>query len=109
NDTDQIRQLFSTCLPTPDAPLRDWQAVVIGGGIINGITQAGGWPGERIADILKDDSRMNQRWWRLLEQASAMADDDKVPAGTRYDALRIVGMDTWERRGRQLAKYLARG
>src|SRR4029077_19086869 len=46
---------------------------------------------------------------QALEQSAAMADDAKVPTGTRYDALRVIAMDTWEKRGDHLVKYLARG
>jgi hypothetical protein len=38
----------------------------------------------------------------------AMSDDAKVPPGTRYDALRMVALGSWEKRGPQLLKYLAR-
>src|SRR5262249_5706313 len=41
--------------------------------------------------------------------ASRMADDDKVPAGTRYDALRIIALDAWDNAKPQLTKYLAKG
>lgn len=36
-----------------------------------------------------------------------MADNEKVPTGTRYDALRIVALDDWKRAEPRLAKYLA--
>ena len=38
-----------------------------------------------------------------------MADDPQVFNGTRYDALRIIGVDTWDRRGAQLSRYLKKG
>jgi hypothetical protein len=38
-----------------------------------------------------------------------MADNPKVRNGTRYDALRMVAMDGWPKRGKQLEKYLAEG
>ncbi len=37
-----------------------------------------------------------------------MAEDAKVPTGTRYDALRMLGVEPWGKRGMQLAKYLAK-
>ena len=37
-----------------------------------------------------------------------MADNEKVPDGTRYDALRIVALDDWKRAEPRLAKYLAK-
>ena len=35
-----------------------------------------------------------------------MAADRSVPTGTRYDALRILGADSWELRGAQIVRYL---
>ena len=37
-----------------------------------------------------------------------MADDEKVPTGTRYDALRIVALDSWKDAEPRLTKYLAK-
>ena len=37
----ELLDFLITSLPSPKDPLRDWQAVVIGGGIINGVSQAG--------------------------------------------------------------------
>jgi putative membrane-bound dehydrogenase-like protein len=109
NDAAQIKELLAATLPRADEPLRDWQAVVLGGGVINGITQSGAWPGERIVEILKDRPQELARWNRAIELASAMADDEAVPHGTRYDALRMLGVDSWDRRGKQIVKYLAKG
>ncbi len=109
NDAGQLRRLLGVSLPKAGAPLRDWQAVVVGGGIINGVSQAGAWPRPRLEELVKDNEGLSRRWRQALEQASAMADDAKVPAGTRYDALRVIALDAWERRGAQLAKYLATG
>jgi hypothetical protein len=109
NHADQIRFLLATVLPREGEPLADWQAVVIGGGIINGITQSGVWPGERIEGLLRDDPALSQRWQEVLELASAMADDKAIPTGTRYDALRLLGVDSWDRRGAQLVRYLGKG
>jgi hypothetical protein len=85
--------------------LRDWQAVVIGGGVINGISQAGPWPGKRLAELIDD----KPRWEAVLKQAVAMADDAKVPAGTRYDALRMVALADWAVAEPVLTKYLPKG
>ncbi|MEX0586553.1 MAG: c-type cytochrome, partial [Pirellulales bacterium] len=109
NDAAQIKQILTISLPPPTEPLRDWQAVVLGGGIVNGISQTGPWPRERVAEILKGDADLSARWDRAIELASAMSDDAKAPHGTRYDALRMIGVDTWARRGAQLVKYLAPG
>jgi hypothetical protein len=109
NQADEIRRLLAIALPREGEPLADWQAVVIGGGIINGITQSGNWPGARIEGLLFDDPGLSIRWRKGLELASAMADRHAVPPGTRYDALRMLGVDSWDRRGSQLVRYLAKG
>jgi putative membrane-bound dehydrogenase-like protein len=109
NEVGPVRRLLDAAVPQADQPLHDWQAVVIGGGIINGISQAGAWPRKRIAELLVDDRELTSRWKRTIDLASTMADDEKISTGTRYDALRILGADTWESRGRQLVRYLAEG
>lgn len=109
NDPDEIRRILDVSLPPPDGKLDDWRAVVIGGGLINGITQAGDWPGPRIEDVIKADTKLSARYERALDLASEMADDPKVPTGTRYDALRMLGATTWDRRGAQLVGYLKKG
>jgi hypothetical protein len=106
NDVDEIRRILEVSLPAPNGRLDDWRAVVIGGGLINGITQAGDWPGPRIETALKRDAVLSLRYERALDLASAMADDPKVPTGTRYDALRMLGATTWDRRSAQLLRYL---
>jgi HEAT repeat protein len=93
-------------LPTSGAPLRDWQAVAIGGGVINGLTQHGAWPRERIAEIIGSDAKLKERWDEAIELAKAMADDKNVRAGTRYDALRMLGVLPWDKSGDQLKRYL---
>jgi putative heme-binding domain-containing protein len=109
DDAAEVRAILALSLPGPERPLRDWQAVVIGGGIINGISQQNVWPRERIAELFKDHDELVARWDRLLELASRMADDEQVPTGTRYDALRIIGCGGWESHGAQLQKYLPQG
>jgi putative membrane-bound dehydrogenase-like protein len=109
NDPTEVQRLLVVALPGDGQPLADWRAAVIGGGIINGITQAGAWPAERIEALLHNDPQLGRRWQRTLELAVSMADDETLPPGTRYDALRMIGLDTWDRRGGQLSRYLARG
>jgi hypothetical protein len=108
NDAAKLRQVLGVSLPRENEPLRDWQAVVIGGGIINGITQSGVWPRQRIVEVIGDDQPLKARYARALELASPMADDEKVPTGTRYDALRMLGVEPWAKRGGQLARYLGK-
>lgn len=109
NDADQLRRILDVSLPKSGEPLRHWQAVVIGGGIVNGISLQKEWPKERAAELLKDQPELAKRWAQVLAAASAMVDDEKVPTGTRYDALRIIALDDWEKRGQQLAGYLKKG
>jgi hypothetical protein len=109
NQPMQIKRVLAVSLPEEGTPLRDWQAVVVGGGIINGLTQRGQWPAQTIESILANDSVLARRWQRALDLASAMTDDAKVPSGTRYDALRMLGMESWEKRGAQVVRYLAKG
>jgi putative membrane-bound dehydrogenase-like protein len=109
DEADQIKPLLHKSLPQVDQILRDWQAVVIGGGIINGIGLKGGWPKSRIDEILRDDAELTQRWKNSLRLAVIMAEDERVPTGTRYDALRIIALDDWTLRREQLTKYLAKG
>jgi putative membrane-bound dehydrogenase-like protein len=106
NDAPTLKKMLDASLPRKDEPLRDWQAVVVGGGIINGISQQGAWPGDRIAEIIGDDANLQSRWQRVVDLSSAMADNEKTPPGTRYDALRMLGVESWEKRGEQLEKYL---
>jgi putative heme-binding domain-containing protein len=109
NEPNQIRRVLDASLPKSDiAVLRDWQAVAIGGGIINGLSQLNLWPADRIAEIIGDDANLKSRWQHALDEASKMADDEKVPTGTRYDALRMLGTEPWSKRGEQLKKYLAK-
>ena len=109
DEADQIKALLQKSLPHVGQPLRDWQSVVIGGGIINGIGLKGGWPKSRIDEILHGDAELTKRWKNSLLLAVKMADDERVPTGTRYDALRIIALDDWTLRREQLTKYLAKG
>ncbi|HEX8521752.1 MAG TPA: neutral/alkaline non-lysosomal ceramidase N-terminal domain-containing protein [Tepidisphaeraceae bacterium] len=108
NDAEMLKRMLDVSLPRDEAPLHDWQAVVIGGGIINGISQRDLWPAQRLAEVIGDDPALQKRWRRALDLASAMAENAKTPPGTRYDALRMLGAEPWEKRGKQLAKYLAK-
>jgi len=109
NKVAEMREVLAIALPAQGKPLRDWQAVIVGGGVINGITQVGGWPRECILEVIKDDKDLTTRWEQTLELSVRMADDEKVSPGTRYDALRILGADTWERRNQTVVQYLKKG
>ena len=45
----------------------------------------------------------------MPDLAVAMAADESVKTGTRYDALRILGVESWKKRGATLTKYLGAG
>ncbi|HUE70031.1 MAG TPA: hypothetical protein VMP01_04010 [Pirellulaceae bacterium] len=109
NDEKSLRGLLDVSLPRPGETLRDWQAVVIGGGVINGISLAGKWPHERIGDLLHGDEGLQKRWKQALSAAATMADDEQVKKGTRYDALRMIALDPTKESREHLTKYLAEG
>lgn len=95
-------------MPKEHERLRDWQAVVLGGGVVMGLSQAGASPGSVMAPWLANDATRKARWTRSLDLAIAMADDPKVRNGTRYDALRMIAVLPWDRVGAQLTRYLSR-
>jgi hypothetical protein len=109
NQLEEIRAVLAVSVPMSGGKLRDWQAVVIGGGIINGISLAGDWPKPRIEAAIRVDGVLVAQWQKAVEYAATMADDDQIPTGTRYDALRMVALGPWDLRGAQLKKYLAQG
>jgi putative membrane-bound dehydrogenase-like protein len=108
NDPEAIRGLLDLALPKPGEKLRDWQAVVLGGGVVNGLSLEGAWPGRRLIELTKDHPELAKRWAEVVKQSHAMADDPAVPPGTRYDALRMVALDVWSEAKPRLAKYLAK-
>lgn len=111
NDADEMRRILEVSLPAdgPEAKLKDWQSVVIGGGLINGVSMTGPMPGARFEEVVGDDPSLKARWERSIALASKMADDEQVRTGTRYDALRMLGVAPWDEHGEQLVRYLAEG
>ncbi|HUQ73068.1 MAG TPA: c-type cytochrome, partial [Planctomycetaceae bacterium] len=107
NRTEPLRDVLRASLPRTSEPLADWQAVVIGGGLINGISQAGAWPHERFAELIGNDRELRDRWQHAASAAIIMSDNENVRTGTRYDALRMVALLGWNRSGPQLVRYLA--
>ena len=108
NDADEITSLLQIAIPKMDEPLRHWQAVVLGGSVINGLTQAGVWPRTRLEQLLANDKALIARWQRTLKLAAEMARNARVRSGTRYDALRILGVDTFDRSQKSLIPYLTK-
>lgn len=109
NDAKELAQLLDASLPAPSARLDDWRAVVIGGGLINGVSLEGVWPAARFQEVLAGRPDLRPRWHGAIELASVMADDEKIKTGTRYDALRMLGVEPWDRCGAQLFRYLVKG
>jgi putative membrane-bound dehydrogenase-like protein len=109
NRAEELQAVLEVSLPEKGAPLREWQAVVVGGGVINKVSRPGVWPGPRLAEVIGRNRPLAGRWASALEMAALMADDKAVPSGTRYDALRMVAMRGWEAAGGQLKAYLAAG
>ncbi|MGC1274907.1 MAG: neutral/alkaline non-lysosomal ceramidase N-terminal domain-containing protein [Planctomycetaceae bacterium] len=107
NDLAELAAILNVALPNADEPLREWQAVVIGGGVINGIGLASDWPAERVKLLLEQNPDLRSRWETALTQAAEMADDESVGSGTRYDALRMVALDDWQTARPILTRYLA--
>jgi hypothetical protein len=107
NDAAELRKILEIAVPQLEKPAAHWQVVVIGGGILNGLSQQGVWPRERMRELIQLDPAMIRRCHRLLEQAATMADDESVPSGTRYDALRILGADDYANSGEHLTRYLS--
>lgn len=96
-------------LPEAGQPLLGWQAVAIGGGLVNGVSQQKRWPKPYFAELIKADAALAARWSRALALSAAMADNEQVIPGTRYDALRMVALLDWEQAKPQLLKYLKKG
>jgi len=108
-DVENIKAVLKASLPAAENRLEHWQSVVIGGGLINGLTLAGHWPDEVLAKIFDGDEPLKTAWIHTLTASSAMANDKTVPTGTRYDALRIVALQDWSLAKPQLEKYLQKG
>jgi hypothetical protein len=107
-DDSALKPLTDFSMPKDGERFRDWQAVVLGGGVVMGLSQAGTWPRDVMAPWLAEDATRAKRWARSLDLAVAMADDAKVRNGTRYDALRMLAVLPWDRVGAQLTRYLTK-
>lgn len=108
NKASELARVLDLSLPAPGEGLADWQAVAIGGGVVNGVSQAGAWPRQRIGEVLAQVPRLQARWERVENLATAMAHDDSVRTGTRYDALRILGAFSWDVGGETLCEFLGK-
>lgn len=109
NEAKELQAVLEFSLPEEGEPLRDWQAVVVGGGVVNGISQSGPHPRARVLEIIGQNPDLLARWQRTLRLALRMADDPAVRSGTRYDALRLIAMLPWEEARGPLTRYLSEG
>ncbi len=106
SNSEEIRQIMDISLPELNAPLLNWQGVVLGGGIVNGISRQNEWPKSRIDDILNSHENLQARWQRAIELSYEMAKDPEVPYPWRYDALRMIAMDLKDQSIPELTAYL---
>ncbi len=73
NEGPELLEILDVSLPKTSEPLRDWQAVVVGGGIVNGISQVGVWPRERLDRLIAGNESLSARWDHTIAQSSKMA------------------------------------
>ena len=106
---EECRRILDVALPRPGQPLDDWRAVVLGGGLVNGLTLAGHWPDTILPTFATPPGDLAARMRGSVMMAVSMADDPKVKTGTRYDALRLVGMLPWKLSSIAIKPYLAKG
>ena len=64
----ELGAVLDVSLPQPGGRLLEWQAVVIGGGVINGVGLVGAWPDERVEAVLKERPELRERWKQALDQ-----------------------------------------
>lgn len=87
-----LPELIELALPTPSGKMRDWQSVILGGAIINGLGLENLWPKVELEKLISEHPAWKPRWERALELAKSDAYDARIPAGTRYDAIRVLAM-----------------
>lgn len=108
-DATRCGGVIAAALPGDGEVLAHWQAVVLGGGIVNGAGLASRWPEEDVAAALSAAGLPSEAWQRVVAAAAIMADDASVPDGTRYDCLRLVALLPPQRAVPHLARYLGEG
>lgn len=94
-----LHELLDLSLATPSqdpnsqvASWDDWQAVILGGAIINGIGLEGQWPKQILEQAVAQKPEWSGRWQSTLKSAQRMAINESTPIGTRYDAIRVLAM-----------------
>ena len=109
NDPVILLAVLEEVLPEPNQPLHDWRAAAIGRGIINGLSQQGLWPLERMQQILLDQQALQLRWDMAVVEAAQVTEDEKETLSVRADAMRMLGLGTWDKYGPHLTRYLQAG
>ncbi len=109
DDAAELERLLAVSLPAEDAPLAHWQAVVLGGGVVNGLSQVRTDAAARLTQMVTRTPDLEVRWKHALNRSVAMAQDEKVPSGTRYDALRLIALLPWDTARPLLATHLVAG
>jgi hypothetical protein len=70
----------------------EWPIVVLGGGVVNGISLNQKYPADRVDEILTGRQDLMSRWHDVAEYCLKIGSGpQKISSGTVYDALRIVG------------------
>ena len=59
---------------------------------LGGLSDSMIWPRPAIERWMRSDAQRRARWQRVLTFSMEKAADEKTSTGTRYDALRLVGM-----------------
>jgi putative membrane-bound dehydrogenase-like protein len=91
-DQDLARRILDEALPRIDATIDDWRVVVLGGAVVGGLSDSITWPRPAIESWMESDTQRMACWQRVLKFSIEKAADEKTSTGTRYDALRLVGM-----------------
>jgi hypothetical protein len=89
NDPAQLRNILDLLLPASNGTLKPWQAAVLGGGLIAGLSERVA-PRERLPELVEPNEDLRARWKRTLEMAAMMSQDKTIPSEARYDAFRIA-------------------
>ncbi|MFN9591883.1 MAG: neutral/alkaline non-lysosomal ceramidase N-terminal domain-containing protein [Pirellulaceae bacterium] len=91
-DQDLAMRILDEALPRIDGTIDDWRVVVLGGGVVGGLSDSITWPRPVIENWMESDAQRIARCQRVLMFSIEKAADEKTSTGTRYDALRLVGM-----------------
>jgi putative membrane-bound dehydrogenase-like protein len=108
-DQELARRVLDAAIPTVDGAIEDWRVVVLGGAVVGGLSDSITWPRPIIEGWMKSDPQMLARWQRVLRFSIEKAADERTSTGTRYDALRLVGMLPDEQAIAALQPYWDRG